>query len=112
MTRKYTRKKRKKTVETILHEEASRTYIPTVEYESVMREEDKSPIQIAYERRNHDLDPQLRQGLADGEFHRGMPRRDQATGEKREAFQSVPPLSTAGSRSLMAVTRGSQAPRT
>ena len=59
MTKRYIRKKRKKTVETILHEEASRTYIPTVEYESVMRQEDKSPIQIAYERRNRDLDPQL-----------------------------------------------------
>lgn len=59
MTKRYIRKKRKKTVETILHEDASRTYIPTVEYESVMRQEDKSPIQIAYERRNRDLDPQL-----------------------------------------------------
>ena len=59
MTKRYIRKERKKTVETILHEEASRKYIPTVEYESVMRQEDKSPIQIAYERRNRDLDPQL-----------------------------------------------------
>jgi adenine-specific DNA-methyltransferase len=46
-------------VETILHEEASRKYIPTAEYESVMSEEDRSPIQVAYERRNRDLDPQL-----------------------------------------------------
>jgi len=42
-----------------MHEEASRKYIPTAEYESVMREEDKTPIQVAYERRNPDLDPQL-----------------------------------------------------
>jgi len=53
------RYRRKKTVETILHDEASRVYIPTAEYESVLREEDKSPIQVAYERRNRDLDPQL-----------------------------------------------------
>ena len=53
------RTSRKKTVETILHEESSRMYIPTAEYESVLREEDRSPIQIAYERRNRDLDPQL-----------------------------------------------------
>jgi adenine-specific DNA-methyltransferase len=59
MAKKSSRKRRKKTVETIMHDEASRTYIPTAEYEAVMREEDKSPIQIAYERRNRDLDPQL-----------------------------------------------------
>ena len=59
MAKRSSRMKRKKTVETIMHEEASRKYIPTVEYESVIREEDKSPIQIAYERRNRDLDPQL-----------------------------------------------------
>jgi len=59
MAKRSSRKKSKKTVETILHEEASRRYIPTVEYESVMREEDKSLIRIAYERRNRDLDPQL-----------------------------------------------------
>ena len=53
------RYRRKKTVETLLHDEASRVYIPTAEYESVLREEDKSPIQVAYERRNRDLDPQL-----------------------------------------------------
>jgi adenine-specific DNA-methyltransferase len=59
MARKRSRKKSKKKVETILHEEDSRKYIPTAEYESVMREEDKSPLQIAIERRNRDLDPQL-----------------------------------------------------
>ena len=59
MAKRRSRKKSKKTVETILHEEASRKYIPTAEYESVMREEHKSPIQIAYDRRNRDLDPQL-----------------------------------------------------
>jgi adenine-specific DNA-methyltransferase len=48
-----------KRVETILHEEASRKNIPTAEYQSVMRAEDLSPIRVAYERRNRDLDPQL-----------------------------------------------------
>jgi adenine-specific DNA-methyltransferase len=48
-----------KTIETLKHKEASRKNIPTAEYQSVMREEDKSPIRVAYERRNRDLDPQL-----------------------------------------------------
>ncbi len=48
-----------KSVETVTHDEASRKNIPTAEYESVMRKEDQSPIQVAYERRNKDLDPQL-----------------------------------------------------
>ena len=59
MAKRRTRKKTNKKVETLIHEEASRKHIPTAEYESVMREEDKSPIQVAYERRNRDLDPQL-----------------------------------------------------
>ena len=59
MAKRRTRKKTNKKVETLIHEEASRVYIPTAEYESVMREEDKSPIQVAYECRNRDLDPQL-----------------------------------------------------
>ena len=49
----------KKAVESFVHEDASRKYIPTAEYQSVMRKEDESPIQIAYKRRNKDLDPQL-----------------------------------------------------
>jgi len=53
------KRKPKKTVETITHDEASRKNIPTAEYQSVMREEDQSPIRLAYERRNRDLDPQL-----------------------------------------------------
>ncbi len=46
-------------VTTLKHDAATRRNIPTAEYESVMREEDKSPVQLAYERRNRDLDPQL-----------------------------------------------------
>lgn len=49
----------KKSIETFTHEEASRKNIPTAEHESVMQEEQKSPIRVAYERRNRDLDPQL-----------------------------------------------------
>jgi adenine-specific DNA-methyltransferase len=46
-------------VEALKHKEARRRNIPTAEFESVMEEEDKSPVQLAYERRNRDLDPQL-----------------------------------------------------
>jgi adenine-specific DNA-methyltransferase len=49
----------KKGVEAFTHDEASRKNIPTAEYESVIREELKSPVRVAYERRNRDLDPQL-----------------------------------------------------
>lgn len=52
-------KKIPKTIETLRHDEASRKNIPTAEYQSVMREEETSPIQVAYQRRNRDLDPQL-----------------------------------------------------
>jgi len=48
-----------KTVETLTHDEASRKNIPTAEYQSVMYKEEQSPIRVAYERRNRDLDPQL-----------------------------------------------------
>jgi hypothetical protein len=44
-------------VETLAHKEARRRNIPTAEFESVMREEEKTPIRLAYERRNRDLDP-------------------------------------------------------
>ncbi len=46
-------------VEALTHDKARRKNIPTAEFESVMREEDKSALRIAYERRNRDLDPQL-----------------------------------------------------
>ena len=46
-------------IDTLAHKEAKRRNIPTAEYESVIREEEKTPIRIAYERRNRDLDPQL-----------------------------------------------------
>ena len=52
-------KKAPKKVETIIHDEASRKNIPTMEYRSMMRDEDLSPVRVAMERRNRDLDPQL-----------------------------------------------------
>lgn len=59
MAAKTSRNKTKKTVEILTHEEASRKNIPTAEFQSVMREKEQSPIRVAYERRNRDLDPQL-----------------------------------------------------
>ncbi|MGH8613207.1 MAG: site-specific DNA-methyltransferase, partial [Gammaproteobacteria bacterium] len=53
------KQKPKKTVEVLAHEESTRTNIPTAEYQSVMQKEEQSPIRVAYERRNRDLDPQL-----------------------------------------------------
>ena len=50
---------RRKTVETLTHREASRKNIPTAEFRSVMERAEQSPVQVAYQRRNRDLDPQL-----------------------------------------------------
>ena len=46
-------------VETLTHGEASRKNIPTAEFRSVMGRSEQSPVRVAYERRNRDLDPQL-----------------------------------------------------
>jgi len=67
---KKTRKKTKKAVETLTHEDASRKNIPTAELESVVSEDQQKYITVAYKRgnnaleeeqanRNRDLDPQL-----------------------------------------------------
>ena len=48
-----------KSVETLRHEQDTRTNIPTAEYQSLVREEQESPLRVAYQRRNRDLDPQL-----------------------------------------------------
>ncbi len=58
-TRNKASKKKKKVVETITHSDASRKNIPTAEYQSVMHKDEQSPVQVAYQRRNRDLDPQL-----------------------------------------------------
>ena len=50
---------KKKTVATLTHEEASRKNIPTAEFQSVMHKAEQTPIRVAYQRRNRDLDPQL-----------------------------------------------------
>lgn len=47
------------TVETITHDDDRRKNIPTAEYQSVMQKEAQTPVRVAYERRNRDLDPQL-----------------------------------------------------
>ena len=49
----------KLSVETIKHDDATRKNIPTAEYQSVMQKKEQSPVRVAYERRNRDLDPQL-----------------------------------------------------
>ena len=53
------RTKKSKVVATITHGKAKRTNIPTAEYQAVLAQDDRNPIQVAYERRNRDLDPQL-----------------------------------------------------
>jgi adenine-specific DNA-methyltransferase len=61
MAKKTTPKKTpaKKSVATLTHTANKRKNIPTAEYQSVVKEEHQSPIRVAYERRNRDLDPQL-----------------------------------------------------
>lgn len=70
MAKRKSKKSKRKTVETLTHEEASRKNIPTAELESVVPEQHAKPIEVAYERdaagleaekanRNRDLDPQL-----------------------------------------------------
>ena len=48
-----------RTVETLKHDDATRKNIPTAEYQSVLKREQETPVRVAYERRNRDLDPQL-----------------------------------------------------
>lgn len=50
---------KKKAVVTLTHDESKRKNIPTAEFQPVMAKELQSPIRVAYERRNRDLDPQL-----------------------------------------------------
>jgi len=48
-----------KTVDAFKHDEDKRRNIPTAEYEPIVRDAEKTSAQVAYERRNRDLDPQL-----------------------------------------------------
>ena len=56
---KTSRTRKSKVVATITHGKAKRTNIPTAEYQAVMVADDRDPIQVAYQHRNRDLDPQL-----------------------------------------------------
>ena len=54
-----TKKQQLKAVEAFKHDDESRKNIPTAEYQSIMRTGEKESVQVAYQRRNRDLDPQL-----------------------------------------------------
>jgi len=47
------------TVETLKHEDVTRKNIPTAEFQSVMSKDEESPVRLAYQRRNRDLEPQM-----------------------------------------------------
>ena len=53
------RRKQSKSVETIRHGDATRKNLPSAEHQPLMQDAEQSPVQVAYERRNRDLDPQL-----------------------------------------------------
>jgi adenine-specific DNA-methyltransferase len=59
MAEKSGKGKAQKSVETFTHDEASRKYIPTAEYQPLVEKEHQDALRVAYERRNRDLDPQL-----------------------------------------------------
>ena len=48
-----------KKIESFVHDDASRRNIPPAEYQTMVRNQEKTTMQVAYERRNPDLDPQL-----------------------------------------------------
>ena len=50
---------RPRKVETLTHDEAGRPNIPTAEYQALLKDDEQHPIEVAFERRNPDLDPQL-----------------------------------------------------
>ena len=53
------RRKKTRTVETITHPKSTRKNLPSAEHQPLMQEDDQSPLRVAYQRRNRDLDPQL-----------------------------------------------------
>src|SRR5688572_25434544 len=59
MAKKSSKRSVAKTVETLTHDADKRKNIPTAEFQSVVDQKQQSPIRLAYERRNRDLDPQL-----------------------------------------------------
>lgn len=70
MANKRNKKKQSKKIRSLTHKEESRKNIPTSEFEPLLCDADKSPIQKVYKRRNRDLDPQL--------IWRGKDEQDQA----------------------------------
>ena len=50
---------RPRKVATLRHDEAGRPNIPTAEDQALLKDDEQHPIQVAFERRNPDLDPQL-----------------------------------------------------
>ena len=46
-------------VESLTHEAAGRTNIPSAEHQPLLKDDERHPIEAAFERRNPDLDPQL-----------------------------------------------------
>ena len=46
-------------VESLTHEAAGRPNIPSAEHQPLLKDDERDPIQAAFERRNPDLDPQL-----------------------------------------------------
>ena len=48
-----------KQIESFVHDDASRRNIPPAEYQTMVRNQEKTPLQVSYVRRNLDLDPQL-----------------------------------------------------
>lgn len=66
----------KLSVDAFKHDEATRTNIPTAEYQSVMREEEKRPIPVTY-----------RRGRSDGEEAGGDP----LSGEKARRNRDLDP---------------------
>src|SRR5690606_31935382 len=59
MARKPAKPKAPLAVDALKHDDATRKNIPTAEHQSVLDEQTKRPLRVAYERRNRDLDPQL-----------------------------------------------------
>ena len=48
-----------KPVEAFRHDSERRVNLPSAEDQPLMRDDERSPLRIAYVRRNRDLDPQL-----------------------------------------------------
>lgn len=78
------KKSSRKSVETLTHDEARRLNIPTAELSSVARPRDITPVAVAFERRDADLDPQL--------IWRGKYGSDGITGENGELLVKAAPL--------------------